>query len=201
MARLTPLGWSCTGPVSGLKHGSFQTRFAHTYFVRESTDTDEISRLRRGSWEIESYGTLPNSPVMSPEEQCALEKVKKSLKYVDGRYQVGIPWKKGNPVLPDNLNDVLLRCRRYPVALICDIAARYLRIEVMPKDRSCQRFLWTSLDERKKPDEYEFTRVVFGVNSSPFQAQLVSQSHAKSTKTIYPWRQRPRQNQPTWTTT
>ena len=54
VARLTPLGRSCTGPVSGLKHGSFQTRFAHTYFVRENTDRGEISRLLRGFWEIES---------------------------------------------------------------------------------------------------------------------------------------------------
>ena len=115
VSRLTPLGWSCTGPVTGLKHGSFQTRFAHTeirnkaYFVRKNTDTDQISRLLRGLWEIESYGTLPNRPVISPEEQCALEKVEKSLKYVDGRYQVGIPWKEDNPVLPDNYEMALRR--------------------------------------------------------------------------------------------
>ena len=47
-----------------------------------------------------------------------------------------------------DLNDVLLRFRRYPVALICDIAEMYLRIEVAPKDQLCQRFLWRSLDQR-----------------------------------------------------
>ena len=34
--------------------------------------------------------------------------------------------------------DVLLRFRRHPAALICDIAEMYLRIEVATKDRSCQ---------------------------------------------------------------
>ena len=58
----------------------------------------------------------------------------------------------------------------------------YLRIEVAPKDRSCQQFLWRSLDQQRKPEEYEFNRVVFGINSSPFQVQFVSQTHAEKHK-------------------
>ena len=38
VARLTPLGWTCTGTVSGLKRGDYQSSFAHTYFVREQLD-------------------------------------------------------------------------------------------------------------------------------------------------------------------
>ena len=90
------------------------------------------------------------------------------------------------PKLQRDLNDVLLRFRRHPVALICDIAEMYLRIEVAPKDRSCQRFLWRSLDQQRKPEEYEFNRVVFGINSSPFQAQFVSQTHAEKHKDELP---------------
>ena len=62
----------------------------------------------------------------------------------------------------------------------------YLRIEIAPKDRIYHRFLWHSLDQDKIPDEYEFNRVVFGVNSSPFQAQFVVQQHAKSHESTYP---------------
>ena len=43
VARLTPLGWTCSGTVSGLRGGDHQSSFAHTYFVREQSDTDEIS--------------------------------------------------------------------------------------------------------------------------------------------------------------
>ena len=32
---------------------------------------------------------------------------------------------------------------------------------------------------KQKPEEYEFNHLVFGVNSSPFLAQCVSQFHAK----------------------
>ena len=90
------------------------------------------------------------------------------------------------PKLQRDLNDVLLRFRRHPVALISDIAEMYLRIEFAPKDRSCQRFLWRSLDQQRKPEEYEFNRVVFGINSSPFQAQFISQTHAEKHKDELP---------------
>ncbi|XP_068719623.1 uncharacterized protein [Montipora capricornis] len=90
------------------------------------------------------------------------------------------------PKLQKDLKDVLLRFRRHPVGLVCDIAEMYLRIEVTPKDRSCQRFLWRSLDQQTKPEEYEFNRVVFGINSSPFQAQFVSQTHAEKHKDELP---------------
>ena len=62
----------------------------------------------------------------------------------------------------------------------------YSRIEVAPKDRSCQRFLWRSLDQQRKPEECEFNRDVFGINSSPFQTQFVSQTYAEKHKDELP---------------
>ena len=38
----------------------------------------------------------------------------------------------------------------------------------------------------QKPTEYQFNRLVFGINSSPFVAQLVSQHHAKVYEKQYP---------------
>ena len=58
-----------------------------------SSDTDEISGLLRQIWEIENPRTTHDRPVQNPDEQCALEQMEKSLKYVDGRYQVALPWK------------------------------------------------------------------------------------------------------------
>ena len=62
----------------------------------------------------------------------------------------------------------------------------YLRIKISPEDRPFHRFLWHSLKTEQKPEEYEFNSVVFGVNSSPFQAQYVSQKHAEMNKDDYP---------------
>ena len=82
------------------------------------------------------------------------------------------------PKLQRELFDVLLRFRRYPVAIACVISEMYLKIRLCPQDKSCHRFLWRDLDASKLPSVYEFTRLVFGINASPFLAQCVSQSHA-----------------------
>ena len=61
----------------------------------------------------------------------------------------------------------------------------YLQIELAPEDRPFHRFLWRNLEDRD-PDEYEFNRLVFGVNSCPFQAQLVTHLHAEKNAEKYP---------------
>ena len=58
-------------------------------------------------------------------------------------------------------------------------------IVVFP-DQTHLLFLWRDLDTDKPPDQYEFNRVVFGVKSSPFQAQYVVQQHAKTPSDSYP---------------
>ena len=62
----------------------------------------------------------------------------------------------------------------------------YLRIKLCPGDRSCHRFLWWNLEIDKKPGEYEFNRLVFGINTSPFLAQFVVRHHATTFKQMYP---------------
>ena len=64
---------------------------------------------------------------------------------------------------------------------MCDIAEMYLRVQLHPSDRAYHRFLWRDMNIEQKPIEYEFNRLVFGVNSSPFLGQFMSQYHAKST--------------------
>ena len=46
------------------------------------------------------------------------------------------------PKLQQELFKVLIRFRKYPVALVCDVAEMYLRIEHYPQDRIFHRFLW-----------------------------------------------------------
>ena len=75
---------------------------------------------------------------------------------------------------------MLLRFRRFPVALVCDIAEMYLSIGLSPSSRPFHRFLWRDIDQSRPPDVYEFSSLVFGVNSYPYQAQFVSQRAAET---------------------
>ena len=89
------------------------------------------------------------------------------------------------PKLQKDIFDILMRFRRYPVALICDIQEMYLRIGIAEPDRKYYRFLWC-LSSENLPEEYEFSSVVFGVNASPFLAQFVTQRHAQQNAELYP---------------
>ncbi|XP_065178250.1 uncharacterized protein LOC135808925 [Sycon ciliatum] len=83
------------------------------------------------------------------------------------------------PKLQRDLSAVLLRFRRHPICIGCDVTEMYLQVEVRKSDRPYLRFLWNT-DSQSAPDVYEFNRVVFGLNCSPFLAQLVAREHAKT---------------------
>ena len=56
------------------------------------------------------------------------------------------------------------------LALVCDITEMYRQIHLQPADRAAHRFLWRDMNKDMPTKEYEFTRVVFGVNVSPYLA-------------------------------
>ncbi|XP_061190177.1 uncharacterized protein LOC133198039 [Saccostrea echinata] len=281
VARLTPLGWTCVGKIYGGSEICVQTHYNRTYFLHNQRSENETDKILCKFWEMEGFSE-PKKQLFSPEEQIVYSKVKESLKFVEGRYEVAIPWKKdawillnyydmalqrlentekrlmrnkevrdsysntieryvekGNihkidhneeksgtwylphfpvirpdktttktrivfdasakhdgvslndmihcgPQLQNELFNVLLRFRRNSVALVCDIAEMYLRIKVPLEDRPYQRFLWHDMMLDARPDVYEFSSVVFGINSSPFQVQLVAQTHAEINRENYP---------------
>ncbi|PFX19092.1 hypothetical protein AWC38_SpisGene16530 [Stylophora pistillata] len=90
------------------------------------------------------------------------------------------------PKLQKDLFDVLIRFRRNPIALACDIKEMYLQVEIEERDRPYFRLLWRDLDSSRKPDVYEFSRVVFGKNSAPMEPQFVAQENARRHQDEYP---------------
>ena len=214
--------------------------------------------------------------IFTEEERLALNKVKDSFKYENGRYPVAVPWKDDKPELPDtklmalsclrsternlkkdnrvaeeykatiqayvekgylrklpsdeqlpnnvwylldcaakcdgiSLNDmihagpklqkdlfnILVRFRRDPVGIACDVKEMYLQIEIEEKDSSHFRLLWKDLHPNREPDVFEFSYVVFGKNAAPMESQFVAQE--KKTKTAIPLPLRRSLSQPIWT--
>ena len=88
--------------------------------------------------------------------------------------------------LQNSLFDVLMRFRRYPVAVPCDIKEMYLQIRIPVQDCSYFRSLWRDLEPQRKPEVYEFERIVFGDASAPFRVQFVPQENAEIYKTEFP---------------
>ena len=110
VARLGPLGWTCIGSPNGSK-GFCHKRasFLSTFFVRPNV-FDEINASLKKFWEVENSGVNVNKQeILTPDEKKALSQVQNSLKFVDGRYQLEVPWKNERPVLPDNYTMALKR--------------------------------------------------------------------------------------------
>ena len=78
--------------------------------------------------------------------------------------------------------DLLLRFRSYRVALTADVEKAFLMIAVDDKDRDVLRFIWVDDVNKEDPQlqTYRFTRVVFGVSSSPFLLNATIKFHLES---------------------
>ena len=61
----------------------------------------------------------------------------------------------------------------------------YLQINLKANDKQLHCFLWRT-DNSQQPDIYEFNRLVFGGNCSPFLAQYVPQGKARLYANEYP---------------
>ena len=137
--------------------------------------------------ENESYKSkwyLPHLPVIRPDKDTTKIRIVFDASAKCQGISLNDAINQG-PKLQRDLFDVLMRFRRFPVAVVCDIAEMYLRIGISHEDQPYHRFLWRGIDQDRRPDVYEFDRVVFGMNSSPFLAQFVLQHHAKSYRTDF----------------
>lgn len=75
--------------------------------------------------------------------------------------------------------DLLVRFRSYKIALTADLEKAFLMVLVESSNRHVLRFVWVD-DPLKDPPElrvYRFTRVVFGVSSSPFLLNATIRCH------------------------
>ena len=92
------------------------------------------------------------------------------------------------PKFGQNILDILLRFRIHQTALMADIEKAFLMISVNKKDRDVLRFLWVS-DPYQDPPEvqvFRFTRVVFGVVSSPFLLNSTIRHHLQTFSATHP---------------
>ncbi|XP_030208539.1 uncharacterized protein LOC115556311 [Gadus morhua] len=91
------------------------------------------------------------------------------------------------PDLLNNLSGVLIRFRRYPVALMCDIEKMFHQFHVDEADRNYLRFLWWKQgDLNSPPSEFRMKVHLFGAASSPGCANFGMKHLAKENGDLYP---------------
>ncbi len=92
------------------KSSSHFTRTYRSNHVEQSKYRQQDDQLRQ-FWELEALGITENQDHKTPDEQEAIAKVTASLVRSEGRYSVGIPWKKGEPKLENNYDVALERLK------------------------------------------------------------------------------------------
>ena len=145
--------------------------------IKEYLKKGYIRKIPASEKEADRNWYLPHFAVFRPDKVTTKTRIvfDGSAKYKNQSLNENI---HQGPKLQRDLFLVLLRFRRFPVALVSDISEMYLQIKVKPTDRSFLSFLWRDMDSTRVPDKYEFDRLVFGLNSSPFEAQFVVSNHA-----------------------
>ena len=78
------------------------------------------------------------------------------------------------PCLLPNLVEVLLRFRRWPVAVTAAVTKAFLQIRLSREDQDAHRFLWARGDRTRV---MRSQRVIFGVNCSPFLLNATIRYH------------------------
>ena len=166
-----------------LKNSKFAT--ACTNVIDFYIKKEYVKKIEKKDDEAIQQCPLPHFPVLRPEKStAALRIVFDASAQCDGislndAIAVG-------PKLQQDLVSVLLRFRKRTVCIVCDVAEMYLRIPLSEKDRPFVRFLWRDLNQSCPSHVYEFSRVVFDLNFSPFIAQYVTQQHAKQFSEKFP---------------
>ena len=86
------------------------------------------------------------------------------------------------PNFGQHIFDILLRFRIHSVALAGDIEKAFLMINVDERDLDVLRFLWIRSNSVQPPEiiALRFTRVVFGVNCSPFLLNATIRHHMET---------------------
>ena len=123
------LRWTCVGALNDAHQNGPKTHFARTYFVSDQTVMEEVNTVLCQFWETDNSG-VESLPAMTLEEKSATERAKRSIKFSDGHYQIAIPWKESNLLLPDNYNMVFQRLQNLERRLIKDpdVAKAYSEI-------------------------------------------------------------------------
>ncbi len=116
VARQMPLGWVCFGPIS--KKPSTWTTQSHMTRTYKTEHAQEVSDNLRHFWELEAIGIKDgNVRPLTPDEKKAVEIVRSTQTLVNGRYEVGVPWKDGEPDFSNNYDMAYSRLQKLESSL------------------------------------------------------------------------------------
>ena len=89
----TVLGWMLVGG------GKLITKNSISCNSLLNTTPESLNQNVKQFWSIDSYGTVPESHLISSNDKRSLELLEKTTKFVNRHFQVGLLWKNNFPIL------------------------------------------------------------------------------------------------------
>ena len=68
-----------------------------------------LMKLIKRFWDIDSAGIYTQKTVVDADEKAALKKAENCFRFIDGRYEIGIPWKEEFHQMGNNHNMAMKR--------------------------------------------------------------------------------------------
>ena len=139
-------------------------------YIKKLTDEDAFKRRK---------SFLPHFPVV--REDRATTKVRivfgSAAKFKERHLH---DMMHSGPKLQQDLVNILICIRRYPVALVGDISEMFLQVELANEDRPYHCILWQNMETNRRPDIFEFQQLIFDEKCSPYLAKDVCRHPAES---------------------
>ena len=135
--------------------------------------------IRRIDTDVNCNYFIPHFPILRPDKETTKVRIVFDASALCNGTSLNSKLFPG-PKLQAKIFDVLLRFRQYKYAVTCDISEMYLQIEVCESDKKYLNFLWECEDGKLL--QYQFNRLVFGLNCAPFLAQFALRELADRNK-------------------
>lgn len=100
------LGWTLMGPVGNTTQSD---RFSVNY---TKCQDEMLFKQVEMFWKADFGDTLDSKPGLSLEDKQALNIMEKSVTYVDGHYQLELPWRHSSVCLPNNVELAEMRLQQ-----------------------------------------------------------------------------------------
>ena len=153
--------------------------------IKNQEDNGMIEAVNEQTEQGEKRHYIPHHAVFKPESHTT------KIRIV---YDASAKSKKTNPslneclyrgpVILEDLCGLLIRFRTKRIGIIADIEKAFLQVEVQPKERDVTRFLWLKNINlpviKSNIITYRFTRIPFGITSSPFLLGATIKHHLES---------------------
>ncbi|XP_064653297.1 uncharacterized protein LOC135503579 [Lineus longissimus] len=122
VARRTPLGWTCVGPLPLINVHQTTTNFTMSFHATHESTDQQLQKL----WDQDVIGEV-HEDIYTPEDKMVIEKTKSSIRKLPDRFEVGIPWREDPPDLKYNRIVAERRLRSLEASLMRrpEVAKRY----------------------------------------------------------------------------